>query len=108
MKGIVKWYNFKKGFGFIKGEDDKDYFLHYSTLPKGVVVKEEDEVSFDAVNTDKGEQAQNIKLTKTTSAEPVSKDISEEKTEKQNFTEEPEKKETDIAKESEKLDSEDF
>jgi len=35
MKGTVKWYNIKKGYGFIKGEDDQEYFIHYSALPCG-------------------------------------------------------------------------
>ena len=62
MKGKVKWYNFKKGFGFISGEDEKDYFVHFTAVPKGIMLREEDEVTFDAVETDKGIQAQNIKV----------------------------------------------
>ena len=32
MNGKVKWFNNKKGYGFITGEDDKDYFLHFSKI----------------------------------------------------------------------------
>jgi CspA family cold shock protein len=64
MKGKVKWYNFKKGFGFISGEDGKDYFVHFTAVPKGTMLREEDEVNFDAVETDKGIQAQNISIGK--------------------------------------------
>ena len=32
MKGTVKWYNVKKGYGFIAGEDGTDYFFHWSHL----------------------------------------------------------------------------
>ena len=62
MEGTVKWYNSRKGYGFIKGEDDVDYFIHYSALPEGTFIRENDKVSFDAADTDKGKQAQNVKL----------------------------------------------
>jgi CspA family cold shock protein len=62
MEGTVKWYNFKKGYGFIKGDDDQEYFIHYTALDKGVFLRENDKVSFDAADTDKGKQAQNVKL----------------------------------------------
>ena len=32
MLGTVKWFNAKKGFGFITGEDRKDYFVHHSNI----------------------------------------------------------------------------
>ena len=32
MNGKVKWFNNKKGYGFITGEDEKDYFLHFSKI----------------------------------------------------------------------------
>lgn len=64
MKGKVKWYNFKKGYGFISGEDGKDYFVHFSAVPKELMLRENDDVNFDAVETDKGIQAQNISVGK--------------------------------------------
>ena len=33
MKGTVKWFNAKKGFGFISDEEGKDVFVHFSSLP---------------------------------------------------------------------------
>ncbi len=61
MEGIVKWYNLKKGYGFIKGEDEQDYFVHFSAL-NGAMLRENDKVSFEAVDTDRGKQAQKVKL----------------------------------------------
>ena len=34
MKGIVKWFNEEKGFGFITAESGKDVFAHYSQIQK--------------------------------------------------------------------------
>ncbi len=33
MKGIVKWYNIRKGYGFIQGEDGNDVFVHKTAIP---------------------------------------------------------------------------
>lgn len=63
MNGTVKWFNKKKGYGFIKGEDEKDYFVHYTSVPRGVFLREEDTVSFDPVENEKGLQAQNVQKT---------------------------------------------
>ncbi len=62
MEGTVKWYNRKKGFGFIIGEDDVEYFVHYSGLAQGTFIRDNDRVAFDAVETEKGKQAQNVTL----------------------------------------------
>lgn len=32
MKGTTKWFNKVKGFGFITGEDGKDYFVHFTSI----------------------------------------------------------------------------
>ena len=32
LKGIVKWFDVRKGFGFITDEDNIDYFVHYSEI----------------------------------------------------------------------------
>ncbi|ACZ01394.1 MULTISPECIES: cold-shock protein [Streptobacillus] len=62
MLGKVKWFNEKKGFGFISGEDGKDYFLHFSKINKGgfKTVNEGEEVEFDIEDGEKGPQATNV------------------------------------------------
>ena len=57
MKGKVKFFNTSKGFGFIAGEDGKEYFVHLTGLAPGVTLKENDEVSFEIEQGDKGPKA---------------------------------------------------
>jgi len=60
MKGKVKWFNPRKGYGFILGEDEKEYFVHQTELPDGYV-KENDEVEFESEETEKGLNAKSVK-----------------------------------------------
>lgn len=62
MEGTVKFFNRKKGFGFISGDDGKDYFVHFTALPKGVFLRDNDKVSFDGVEGDRGLKAENVQL----------------------------------------------
>ena len=65
MKGFVKWFNAKKGYGFITGEDKKDYFVHYSEIEAADgeyrALKDGQAVEFVTKQTEKGTAAARIK-----------------------------------------------
>ena len=61
LMGKMKWFNVIKGFGFIAGDDSKDYFVHHTQMPKDEQFKEGDAVEFEEKSTDKGPQALNVK-----------------------------------------------
>ncbi|MFZ3137932.1 MAG: cold-shock protein [Thermodesulfovibrionales bacterium] len=61
-KGVVKWFNESKGFGFITREDGTDIFVHYSSI-QGDGFKslaEGDAVNFDTEQGPKGLKAINV------------------------------------------------
>lgn len=64
MKGTVKNFNNEKGFGFIKTEEGKDVFFHYSELQmEGFkTVTKGQPVEFEIIETEKGLRAVNIKV----------------------------------------------
>ena len=57
MQGIVKWFSPERHYGFIIGEDKKDYFFHSSEVQGDGKIFEGDEVEFIAEETKKGFQA---------------------------------------------------
>ncbi len=62
MEGKVKWFNTKNGYGFIEGEDGMDYFVHKSALKSIKFIRENDKVSFEAAEGEKGKYAKNVIL----------------------------------------------
>ncbi len=60
MKGTVKFYNDKKGFGFIAAEDGKEYFVHQSGVTEGTVLNDNDSVTFEIGEGDRGPKAINV------------------------------------------------
>lgn len=62
QQGTVKWFNAKKGFGFISDEEGNDVFVHFSALQMDgfKVLDEGDKVEFEVVNGEKGPQAANV------------------------------------------------
>ena len=77
MKGKVKFFNQGKGFGFVSGDDGKDYFVHISGLKEGTSpddMQENVSVTFDVVQGDRGPKAENVAVGES------SEDSSEEET----------------------------
>ncbi len=68
MKGTVKWFDSRKGFGFIDSEDGNDVFVHFSALSEegneDRTLNENDEVEFEVTQGEKGLQASNVVVTK--------------------------------------------
>lgn len=62
MLGQVKWFSEKKGWGFVTGDNNLDYFLHFSAiLMSGYKTLEDGQrVEFDADKTDRGLSAINV------------------------------------------------
>lgn len=71
-QGKVKWFNPRKGYGFIAGDDGQDIFVHYANISgEGYRTLEEGQaVTFDIVEGEKGLRAENVIPQ---SSEPASK-----------------------------------
>ena len=66
MKGTVKWFDPKKGYGFIEKEDDgEDVFVHFSAIQQEgfKTLEEGQKVEFEVTQGDKGPQAENVVVT---------------------------------------------
>ena len=62
LDGKVKWFNPRKGYGFIATDDGRDIFVHYASIAGNgyKTLVEGDEVSFDIVEGEKGLRAENV------------------------------------------------
>jgi CspA family cold shock protein len=72
-EGKVKWFNTRKGYGFISTEDGTDIFVHYSSISGDGyrALSEGDSVSFDIVEGEKGLRAENVVQQSASGSEPA-------------------------------------
>jgi CspA family cold shock protein len=67
LNGTVKWFNSRKGYGFISSEDGSDVFVHFSAITgtenEYKSLRENDKVAFDVIDGEKGKQASNVVVT---------------------------------------------
>ena len=63
VKGTVKWFNEKKGYGFLSREDGDDVFVHYTAIQREgfKTLREGESVEFEVQEGPKGTQAVNVK-----------------------------------------------
>jgi CspA family cold shock protein len=63
-EGQVKWFNEKKGYGFIQQEDGKDLFVHYTAIQGDGFksLKEGQKVRFEIEEIPKGPKAKNVQI----------------------------------------------
>lgn len=63
--GTVKWFDVKKGFGFIQTPDgSKDIFVHYTAIESEgfKTLRDGDKVEYELVDSDRGPQAQHVRV----------------------------------------------
>ena len=78
VTGTVKFFNRLKNYGFITGDDGKNYFVHRSGLKEGVSINEGDKVSFKAIEGDKGPKAEEVEKLEGQESEKKSEETEQE------------------------------
>ena len=65
-KGVIKWFNNAKGYGFVGRDDGPDLFVHYSAIQHDGYksLREGDEIEFDIIQGTQGPQADQVVITK--------------------------------------------
>jgi CspA family cold shock protein len=66
-KATVKWFDFKKGFGFIVNEEGQDVFVHYTNINSDGFrcLREGQIVEYEEVESDKGLQGKQVRIIET-------------------------------------------
>lgn len=62
FQGVVKWFNEKKGFGFIQRDEGDDVFVHFSAIQGAgfKTLQEGERVTFEIEQGEKGDRAANV------------------------------------------------
>ena len=73
-EGTVKWFNPRKGYGFIATPDGRDIFVHYASIAGDgyKTLAEGDPVTFDIVEGEKGLRAENVAHQSASESKPAS------------------------------------
>lgn len=73
QRGKVKWFDPKKGYGFILGPEGQDVFVHYSQIDGDGFrsLKDGESVDYELVESDKGWQARSVTAVEVNSSSPA-------------------------------------
>ena len=77
-KGTVKWFDPKKGFGFVLNEEDQDVFVHYTSIEGGDgfrCLRNGQLVEYDEFDSGKGLQGRNVRIVELAPSEKAGKDV---------------------------------